>query len=85
MILFPRFPCTFTSTIACCALPLTLALAHFDLKSGRLVRPFDRGLSTPLTFSYYLVCAKAGAEQPKIKAFRDWVLEEARLTREYSQ
>jgi len=49
-----------------------------DLAAGRLVRPFDPSLSTPLTFSYYLLTPKDSDEQPKVAAFRDWLLEEAR-------
>ena len=52
-----------------------------DLAAGRLVRPFDPSLSTPLTFSYYLLSAKDSAEQPKVAAFRDWLLEEVRASR----
>ena len=52
-----------------------------DLAAGRLVRPFDPSLSTPLKFSYYLLSAKDSAEQPKVAAFRDWLLEEARAWR----
>lgn len=48
------------------------------LAAGRLVRPFDPSLSMPLTFSYYLLSKKDGAEQPKVTAFREWLLEEAR-------
>jgi len=51
-----------------------------DLAAGRLVRPFDSNLSTPLTFSYYLLSAKDSAEQPKVAAFREWLLEEARAS-----
>jgi LysR family glycine cleavage system transcriptional activator len=51
------------------------------LAAGRLVRPFDPSLSTPLTFSYYLLSAKDSAEQPKVAAFRDWLLEGARASR----
>ena len=51
-----------------------------DLAAGRLVRPFDPSLSTPLTFSYYLLSAKDSAEQPKVAAFRDWLLEEVRAS-----
>jgi LysR family glycine cleavage system transcriptional activator len=51
------------------------------LAAGRLVRPFDPSLSTPLTFSYYLLSAKDSAELPKVAAFRDWLLEEARASR----
>ena len=50
-------------------------------RAGRLVRPFDRSLSTPLTFSYYLLSAKDSAEQPKVAAFRDWLIEEVRASR----
>ncbi|MEM7169260.1 MAG: transcriptional regulator GcvA [Pseudomonadota bacterium] len=47
-----------------------------DLASGRLVRPFDASLNTPLTFSYYLL-TRTGAVPPKVEAFRTWLLEEA--------
>jgi len=49
-----------------------------ELAAGRLVRPFDPSLCTPLTFSYYLLSAKDSAGQPKVVAFRDWLLEEVR-------
>jgi LysR family glycine cleavage system transcriptional activator len=52
-----------------------------DLAAGRLVRPFDESLSTPLTFSYYLLGPKDGVEQAKVAAFRDWLLEETRSSR----
>jgi len=52
-----------------------------DLAAGRLVRPFDPSLSTPLTFSYYLLSGKGSAGQPKVAAFREWLLEEARASR----
>ncbi|GAB5468516.1 MAG: transcriptional regulator GcvA [Rhodospirillales bacterium] len=49
-----------------------------DLAAGRLVRPFDSSFSKPLSFSHYLLSAKDGGELPKVAAFRDWLLEEAR-------
>jgi LysR family glycine cleavage system transcriptional activator len=52
-----------------------------DLAAGRLVRPFDPSLSTPLTFSYYLLSAKDSGGQPKVVAFRDWLLDVARASR----
>ena len=52
-----------------------------DLAAGRLVRPFDPSLSTPLTFAFYLLSAKDSDRQPKVAAFRDWLLEEARAWR----
>lgn len=51
-------------------------LAQDELDAGTLVRPF--GQSVPASFAYYMVCPKDVAEQPKIKAFREWVLAEAR-------
>ena len=47
------------------------------LAAGRLVRPFHPNLSTPLTFSYYLLRAKDSSERLKVAAFRDWLLEQA--------
>ncbi len=51
------------------------ALAQEDLAAGRLVRPFE--LSLPAEFAYYIVCPEPTADQPKIKAFRDWLLGES--------
>lgn len=51
-------------------------LAADELAAGRLVRPFT--LSLPTEYAYYLVCPQNTAEQPKIAAFRDWLLDEAR-------
>ena len=51
-------------------------LAADELAAGRLVRPF--ALSLPTEYAYYLVCPQDRAEQPKIAAFRDWLLGEAR-------
>ncbi len=47
-----------------------------DLAAGRLVRPFDLGL--PLSFAYYVVSTEAAADQPKVAAFRAWILAEAK-------
>jgi len=52
-----------------------------DLAAGRLVRPFDPSLSTPLKFSYYLLSANDSTEKPKVAAFRDWLLEEVCTSR----
>ncbi|MEM1199234.1 MAG: transcriptional regulator GcvA, partial [Pseudomonadota bacterium] len=51
-----------------------------ELAAGRLVRPFDAALNTPLSFSYYLISAQSDVEEPKVAAFRGWLLEEARTT-----
>ncbi len=47
-----------------------------DLASGRLIRPFGPSFSIPLSFSYYLLSTREGIKQPKIKAFRNWLLEQ---------
>jgi len=51
------------------------ALYEHDLAAGRLVRPFD--LSISADYDYYLVYPPGALENPKTKAFRDWVLEQA--------
>ncbi len=47
-----------------------------DLAAGRLTKPFD--LSVPVSFGYYLVCAKTAVNRPRIIAFREWLIAEAR-------
>jgi LysR family glycine cleavage system transcriptional activator len=44
------------------------------LAQGRLVAPFDRSYLRP--GAYYLVCAEARANEPKIAALRSWLLAE---------
>jgi LysR family transcriptional regulator, glycine cleavage system transcriptional activator len=51
-----------------------LVLEH--LSAGRLVRPFKLSLVTE--FAYYVVCAKARADEPDLVAFRRWLLSESR-------
>ncbi|MEX0284964.1 MAG: transcriptional regulator GcvA [Paracoccaceae bacterium] len=53
-------------------------MAADHLASGRLMRPFDAALSTPLVFAYYLLRPKGGADRAKVTKFRDWLLLEAR-------
>ncbi len=50
-------------------------LAAGDLAAGRLVQPFEVSLRHDL--AYYVVSPEATAEQPKIGAFRAWLLAEA--------
>ena len=50
------------------------ALAGLDLDAGRLVRPF--GPDIPSKLNYYVVTPEGRGEHPKIRAFRDWLLEE---------
>ncbi|MBC8339776.1 MAG: transcriptional regulator GcvA [Rhodospirillales bacterium] len=46
-----------------------------ELASGRLVKPFE--ISVPSTWAYYIVSAPAHANRQKVKAFREWALEQA--------
>lgn len=47
-------------------------LAQTDLRSGRLVMPFEQKLA--LDEGYFLVCPPSAAERPKVAAFRQWLL-----------
>ncbi|MEQ8667476.1 MAG: transcriptional regulator GcvA [Rhodospirillales bacterium] len=48
------------------------------LASGRLVRLFDHAL--PAEFGYWLVAPPQTWRRPKVRAFRDWILEECART-----
>ena len=52
------------------------SIAELDLAAGRLVKPFD--LEIPSQFAYYLATPPANLELPRVKAFREWILKEAR-------
>ena len=51
------------------------ALVNNDIERGNLVRPFAAEYSTPLQLAYYLVYPSSREQEPKIVAFRDWILE----------
>jgi LysR family glycine cleavage system transcriptional activator len=55
---------------------VTEALARSELDRGSLVRVLD--VAWPQEFSYWLVGPRATAEQPKIVAFREWLINEGR-------
>jgi LysR family glycine cleavage system transcriptional activator len=50
-------------------------IAAADLATGRLVRLFS--LALPDLFAYYIVTAPGALERPKVRAFRQWLGEEA--------
>ena len=50
------------------------ALVSRDIERGKLVRPFAQEYSTPLKLAYYLVYPSIHEREPKIIAFRDWLL-----------
>ena len=52
------------------------ALVADELAEGRLVRPF--ALSLPAGFAYYVVYRPRVLHRPNVKAFRDWLIAEAR-------
>jgi LysR family glycine cleavage system transcriptional activator len=50
-------------------------IAAADLAAGRLVRLFS--LSLPDQFAYYIATAPGALDRAKVKAFRDWLRDEA--------
>lgn len=53
------------------------SIAAADLAAGRLVRLFS--LALPDLFAYFIVTAPGALERPKVKAFRDWLRQEAEV------
>ncbi len=49
-----------------------------ELAAGRLIKLFD--VFSPSPVSYYIVCPQSAIKQPRIAAFRNWLLEEARVS-----
>jgi LysR family glycine cleavage system transcriptional activator len=52
------------------------AMVVEELRSGRLVRLFDVAVATP--YSHWIVALPEKAEQPAIRRFRAWLIEQAR-------
>lgn len=52
------------------------ALASDDIKAGRPVIPFN--LSLPIQQAYYLITLEEYVDHPRIRTFREWIIEEAR-------
>jgi LysR family glycine cleavage system transcriptional activator len=50
-------------------------IAAADLAAGRLIRLFS--LALPDLFAYYIVTAPGALDRPKVRAFRDWLRQEA--------
>lgn len=51
-------------------------LAAADIAAGRLVTPFENA-ETPINFAYWLVWRRGRSLSPGLKAFMDWIREEA--------
>jgi len=54
-----------------------LAMIANDLAQGRLVRPFDIGVSVAGEYAYHLVYPESSGQDPRVLAFRAWMLGEA--------
>jgi LysR family glycine cleavage system transcriptional activator len=57
------------------------AMVAHDLSEGRLVQPFELGVRMAPEFAYHLVYPQGSAGDPRIIAFREWILDEAAKTR----
>jgi len=53
----------------------SFAIAADELAAGRLVAPFSTSVQTP--FGYYFLCRPEEAGKPRIKALREFLVEEA--------
>ncbi|WP_104205261.1 transcriptional regulator GcvA [Billgrantia saliphila] len=60
------------------------AMIAGELSQGRLVRLFDVSLEVAPEYAYYLVYPESSAQDPRIQAFREWLLEETGHTAPYS-
>ena len=56
------------------------AMVAHDLSEGRLVQPFELGVRMAPEFAYFLVYPLSSAQDPRIVAFRDWIVGEASKT-----
>jgi len=57
------------------------AMVAHDLSEGRLVQPFELGVRMAPEYAYHLVYPQGSAGDPRIVAFREWILDEAAKTR----
>lgn len=48
-----------------------------DIMYGRLVKPFEVELKSPLSFAYYVLCPTHKKTDELVDSFRDWILNEA--------
>jgi LysR family transcriptional regulator, glycine cleavage system transcriptional activator len=57
------------------------SLVADDLAAGRLVQPFALTIKGPPQFAYYVLSPLGTADEPMVRVFREWILEEARRTK----
>jgi LysR family glycine cleavage system transcriptional activator len=53
-----------------------------DIAQGRLIAPLDRDDPGRTRFAYWIVAPPAKMKQARVRAFRDWLLDEMAATRE---
>ncbi len=53
------------------------AVIRRDIEEGRLIIPFE--VPMPKNFAFYVVYPEGAAKRPKVRAFCDWALAQARL------
>jgi LysR family glycine cleavage system transcriptional activator len=58
-----------------------LFLVEKELRDGTLIRPFEQIVDMGV-YTYYLLTPKHREESDDTRVFREWILEQARLTRE---
>jgi LysR family glycine cleavage system transcriptional activator len=63
------------------ALAMEVLVAE-DLAEGRLVKPFEQADPAALRFAYWIVAPPAKMRLARVRAFRDWLLDEMAATRE---
>jgi LysR family glycine cleavage system transcriptional activator len=51
-----------------------------DIAAGRLVQPFNVALKGPPQLAYFVISPEETADEPMVRAFREWVLSEAAQT-----
>ncbi len=59
-----------------------IALVFEALQRGELVEPFGAERRGGSPYLYWLIVAPTGRQRPEVRQFCDWVLEQARITRQ---
>lgn len=54
------------------------ALVADAIQKGQLIKPFD--LTLPCKFAYHAVCSYGSLSDPVVSAFRDWLVQEGRIS-----
>lgn len=53
-----------------------LSMIASDLAQGRVMRLFDIGISVAQEYAYHLVYPESSSQDPRVLAFREWILNE---------